>query len=445
LGRSTALLLSGAYLLIAAPAVAEPVLQGRAFLVLSDADGSASSYITGELGSRAPGDTDTLTVIPLKDGRPGPPATVQVSNGVRAWPNTLAVSPDGRLAAVAEVNGPRRGDTLRDLPLGTALTLVDLSDFARPRVAQRLNFANPAAVAAFHPEGDLIGVGLQNGGGLALVSVAAGRMGQPRVQPLTHPDLVGGSVQELRWSPNGRFAAITSPQKERVAFFRLVRDGAGPKLEPWGDPLRTAGLPGVGRWTPDGRHFVVTNINVTPDMAQSAYARSASTFTVYRFDPTDRPDSMPARGDEGRAPAPVGVRHLRVAHVAATRGGYVENFVISPDGRWLVALNMEASWLPAGTPGRTHFSSLTLVRLDPGTADLEPVHTVRFAGVLPEGIAFDASGRSLAVTLFGHGQAEGTGPGAVEFWTLDPMRGRLLKEDQSIRVTRGAHVVELAL
>lgn len=62
---------------------------------------------------------------------------------------------------------------------------------------------------------------------------------------------------------------------------------------------------------------------------------------------------------------------MRLAHVPNGMG-YVENFAVSPDGAWVVGLNMAASWLPETHPGRTTFSELTLFAFDDAEGMLEP-------------------------------------------------------------------------
>jgi hypothetical protein len=50
---------------------------------------------------------------------------------------------------------------------------------------------------------------------------------------------------------------------------------------------------------------------------------------------------------------------------AAPAGASAENFAISPDGRTIVTLNMENSFLTPGDERLTFYSSLTLMDWDP--------------------------------------------------------------------------------
>ncbi|MGF1553373.1 MAG: hypothetical protein ACFBWO_12885 [Paracoccaceae bacterium] len=222
-----------------------------------------------------------------------------------------------------------------------------------------------------------------------------------------------------------------------AAVFALLDDG---RLVPWGAPMRTAPLPGMGRWTPDGRLFVVTTITATADMAQAGYRQNASLLAVFAFDDTAEPDSPPRRADdrqtsyESRA-----IQHARLAHVPAGLG-YVETISLSPDGRLLAAANMRASWLPADHPGRSEGSALSLFALDAGTGALDLLATRALPDVvLPQGLAFDADGSHLAVTSFQHDDREG---GSLRVFTLgeDEAGGTALAPaGESLALPRGAH------
>jgi len=124
-------------------------------------------------------------------------------------------------------------------------------------------------------------------------------------------------------------------------------------------------------------------------------------------------------------------------------GGSAEEFVISPDGQFVVSLNMEGSYLPLNDSRLTRHSSLTLLSLNPETGRLTPHKTTPFEGILPEGITFDASGNYLAVAVFDYHDPLPEG-GAVDFWQLTRSDiPSLDKIEHSIQVMRGAHIVKL--
>ncbi|MEO0818901.1 MAG: hypothetical protein AAF074_00605 [Pseudomonadota bacterium] len=209
--------------------------------------------------------------------------------------------------------------------------------------------------------------------------------------------------------------------------------------------MRTAPLPGMGRWTPDGRHFIVTTITATVDMAQHGYGQNASLFAVFRFDDTAAPDTPPRRANDRKTTyASPDIQHAHIAHIPGGMG-YVESFALSPDGRFLAAANMAASWLPAGHPGRTELSEVALFEIDGPTGALSEVARERLPGViLPQGITFDADASHLAVTSFQHDDREG---GSVAFLEIRARGGAVTLSPTGpvLPAPRGVHQLDFLL
>ncbi len=420
---------------MASPAWAERADQ-ETLLVLSDGAMVASGYIDGRLGKTLP---DLLRIMRVADGQAIDMATVPVSNSVAIWPNIMTLTPDQRHVLVTEpyAQPPTDAKTFADIPRGNTITVIDIQDTANPQVVHTL--AAPAAPAAIdvHPNGDLVAVTFPFAGKIGLYSFKDGQLEAHHEQDLGIDNLSSTFVPEFSWHPSGMFAAVTLGGANKVVFYRYD----GTRLIPWGSPLDTPPLPGKGVWTQNGRYYITTNINAVGDMASSSYRHSTSVFAVYAFDATEAHDSLSRRRDErkGQQTGPA-VAHTRVALVPAGMG-YVENFALSPDERWLVGLNMAASWLPEGHAGRTEFSELTLFSFERETGLLEPVSVTRLDGViLPQGIAFDASGQRLAITVFQDATSES---GGVEFWDLKTEGTPRFEQAGERRVLpRGSHYLE---
>ncbi len=402
-------------------------------LALSDGAMLASGYIDGLLGERR---KDLLSVLSIGKNGGLKRATVQVSNSVATWPNILDVSADGRYAIVTEpfAQPPENAKEFSEIKRGRTISVVDISDPKTPIVVQTVDTGSATAAVDIHPDGNVVAVTLPFDGKIALYPFQDGRLGTPTLHDLQIKDLRSSFVPEFKWRPNGDFAAITLGGAELVAFYRYV-DGA---LSLWGSPVRTAPLPGKGEWTVDGEHFIVTTITATADMAQLGYGQNTSLFAVFDFDADDAANSPPRRANDRKtAYRSSGIQHARIAHVPNGMG-YVESFAISPDGLWIVAANMVASWLPKDHEGRTTYSELTLFELDPETARLTPRGTTQLDGViLPQGVVFDRTGGYIAVTSFQHDDRDG---GSLSFWKL--IKGaapRLEPAGDPIAMPRGTH------
>ncbi|MEL6318656.1 MAG: hypothetical protein AAFR16_13575, partial [Pseudomonadota bacterium] len=185
--------------------------------------------------------------------------------------------------------------------------------------------------------------------------------------------------------------------------------------------------PFMGRFTPDGRHYLTGNLYWGPDVVGTWTEAPRGDVTAIRF----------AEQEVDGA-----VRHYLVGR--AETGASPEGVAISPDGRWAVTTNLEVSYAPAEDPRHTPFSSLTLIRIAPDTGRLTTVGTYAFDGVLPEAAAWDASSRFVAVANYD--QLDPATPGgSIDFWRLaDGAEPRLVKLRASVAAPHGPHSIVLA-
>jgi hypothetical protein len=326
---------------------------------------------------------------------------------------------------------PPEGATRREeLRPGRRVSVVDLRDTAAPRVIQTVELQGRTHAATLTPDGRTLAINVADNPqvGVCLFTVGTdGRLGESTALKLPG---TAAFVRHIEFSPDGRFIAATFPAQHEARFFRVGR-GADerPTLDAWGEPVITGKFAGVGHWTPDGQHFLVTNLYWFGGAADLYVGAQASTITSVAFD---------AMGDAAGQ-----VRHVVVGMAAV--GASAEEFAISPDGRRVVSINMENSFLAPGDERLTFFSSLTLLDLDPATGRLTPLHTLPFEGILPEGITFDASGRHLAVANFAQFNPQRpTAQTTVDFFRLiEGPRPMLVQMNARVPVMRGAHVVKL--
>jgi len=433
------LLATAAWMLCLPPAV--PVLaqersapldfQGRALVAVSDADMVASAYVDGLLGPVE--GADALTVLPLGgDVRRAAPGAVVASNSVAGPPSAVAATADGRFAVVVETFAPRPGGGQRfaDLTPGKKLTLFDISNPAAPRLVHSIDIGTRPTSVAISPDGALVAVALHPADGrqLALVPLRDGRLGEPVFVGM--PGVAAEfEAPHVDWHPSGRFLAATVLGRNEVAFFEVDRSGARPSVRPWGKPVQVGKYPMMGRFTPDGRHFVNVNLYWGDDVEGYWITAPRGDVTVTRFD----------AGAEGPEP-----QHSLVSR--AETGVSPEGMSISADGRRIVTTNLERSYLPYGDPRITWYSSLTLLSLDPGTGRVTSHGESFFDGVLPEAAVFDASGRYVAAVNFDHFDDRVPG-GSIDFWRVveDPTSNgpRLVRTQHSVSVARGPHSLVL--
>ena len=400
-----------------------PGLEGRALVSIHDGDMLASAYVNGQLGPKE--SEDALSVLSLNDLTL---ATVPVSNSVAGAPTAVAVTPDGRFALVSESFGPRRpgGETFRDLTPGGALTVVDISDPAAPVVVGETEVGARPDGLSISAEGDMVAVALHqsDGRGIAFVPLSEGAL-----RPVSYASLpaidASQRISHVEWHPSDDVVAIHTVDQATIHFGRVVRGEDGVTLVPHGNAVLTSKYPFMGRFTPDGRHYVTSNLYWGPDVVGIWTEAPAGDLTTIRVGT--------GTGEE--------VQNRLVGRVGVGRSP--EGIAISPNGEWIVAMDMEVSYAPADDPRFTPYSTLSLIALDPESGQMERVGTYPYNAVLPEAGAFDASGEYLMVVNYD--QFEG-GPegGSIDFWRLitgdDP---KLVQTRTSIPVSHGPHSTTL--
>jgi sugar lactone lactonase YvrE len=307
---------------------------------------------------------------------------------------------------------------------------------SRPRVVQRADTGGFAAHSlAVSPRGDYVAVanwaapgedsGIPEGQGrqLSVIPFRDGELGAPQLfglnnipGPFVYPNTVA-------WHPSGNFLAVTIGPRNLVAFYRVSADPVGRlDIQPWGEPVATGQFPFPGRWTPNGRFFLTASMEWNEPVVSDRNSPPGSLYSV-RF------DADPAGG----------VRH------DVTRGGTVginpEGLAISPDGRYVVTVNLRYSHLSEGyDPLRPPTSSsITLAELDRESGATRVVGEYTFDGVLPEGVVFDRTGAHLAVAVFDFNGSKKQ-RGAVQFWRLHGgATPRLEQLPVEVSTVRGTH------
>lgn len=403
---------------------------GRALVAVSDTDMLASAYVDGLLGAEE--GRDALSVIAF--GKVPSHARVgraEVSNSVAGPPTAVAVTPDGRFALAVETFAPRASGAAKftDLRPGSQLMLIDLADPGAPRVVQRIAVGTRPTSVTVSPDGSMIAVALhpEDGRQLALVPLSHGRLGAPSYVALPG---VAKTVEtpHVEWHPSGRYLAATLLGRNEVVFF-AVAEGTPAGLRAWGRPVKVGKYPMMGRFTPDGRHFVNVNLYWGDDVDGFWVGAPRGDVTVTAFD----------------ASAGSAAPQHRIVSRAQT-GVSPEGVAISADGRRIVTTNLERSYLPRADRRLTHYSSLTLLSLDPATGRLTSHGESLFDGILPESAVFDTTGRYLATATFDHFDDAKSG-GSIDFWRIieDSTSGgpRLVKTGASVAVPRGPHSMAL--
>lgn len=432
---------------LASPVSADDVLpafasriDAKTIAVISDGDFRASTYRDGQLAAPSAERRDLLTLI--RPGRSPSRVAIPVSNSVTAPPEVMALSPDGGFVYVVERLGPRTEGAvqIRDLAPGRRITAVDIRDPAKPTISGTAEAGPMPESVRVSPDGRFLAV-TANSAEDAMVQIVptnGGRLGAPQSFRLAELGVArkegaprGGIDATLAdWHPSGRFLSVHLNTRNQVLFLE-ARPGPDGKLAlaPWGTPVEVGRDPFVGRFTPDGGHYL------SADWGRDFQARNLegrlpaapSRLSLIKLAPRERTGPS--------------AQHEVVAGVDSDRSS--EGLAISRDGRHVATVNMRETALAPDSPRYTRQASISYFRFDAGRSALAKVGDYPFEGVLPEGGSFDATGRHFLATVFEY--ADSAAPqGGVEVWRVGDAAHPGLTHLGRIAVPHGAHHVELA-
>lgn len=416
-------------------------IDARVIAVISDGDFRASSYRDGKLPPAATDRVDALTLI--QNGARPIRVSLPVSNSVTAPPEVMAISPDGRFAYVVERLGQRSDTRLRasDLSPGRRLTAIDIHDPAKPTISASVDAGPMIESVRVSPDGRHLAltanseddaliqiVPTRNGALGAVQSFRISELGVARRDGLARG---GIAVTMADWHPSGRYLSINLNTRNQVLFAALEeRSGDGTlRLSPWGPPVDVGVDPFVGRFTPDGGHYVSADwgrdFNATG--LEGRLPSRPSRITLIRL--------------ASREPIGTGTRHTVITSVESDRSS--EGLAISKDGRSIATVNMRETAFATDSPRFTRDASISYFRFDAARSAIEKIGDYPFRGVLPEGGSFDATGKHFMATVFEY--ADSASPAAgLEVWRVGSADLPGLTYVGRIPMPAGAHHVEIA-
>ncbi|MEM8634879.1 MAG: beta-propeller fold lactonase family protein [Pseudomonadota bacterium] len=402
------------------------VFEGR-FLAVSDADMAGTAYADGKLEPLA-GAIDEVTLF--SNGEPV--ATAAASNSVVSWPQIVDVSADGRHAYVVETRGSL-GQSVEEVdsaytafPDGTSLRAYEIVDGQLNEVALLDDVGPNPQFVEVSPNGRFLLIGTE-ADGRELGIIPLDEDGRPKTPSFINLDPpyeeidAEKRVRVAHLSPDGRTLAV-NVGNVRIQFYDLIINDSGipVRAEHKGNPIEVGVRLAVGRWTPDGRFFLITDVNGYDSSLTMLMQRGGQVHVI--------------------AP-PTSEKSARLIDSSRV-GRFAEGLEISDDGTRVASIAMERTYLPElvflETWPRRRTYLLTLLSLNPETGELTELDRVHAAGVLPEDVIFDETGTNLAVATFHRRKGPDRQRGFIDFFEItDDDQLRIQGRTQA--VMRGPH------
>lgn len=422
-------------------------ISGRYVLVMGDAEMRSVSRESSLFTPRAERDHLTVISLPIAASTGAAQkwttrvAQVPVGNSVLGPPGAIAVTPDGTRAYICEpfaaTDGQAGNSQLINPQPGNLVTPIDLKDPAKPAAEKPLAVGRSPVSVDVHPGGKFVAVGTaERGQQIALLRVGA-ESDKPLAFPLLGIEDEAAEVGALAWHPTGRYLAVALPSMDKVAFyeFELSKDNGLPALAEWGAPVPVPPGPAAIRFTPDGKHLLVTCAGRAASAAGPSDDGPEGSVAVIAL--SRLPSESTTRGNS------LGVTIEHAVTDTQSLGQLPEGLAVSPDGASVAIASWRraAMFAAGGDAGAGVGGELRLLSLDAATGKLAEQTRLVLTGI-PTGLSFDARGQHLLVAQLRGAEATAL-DGELAFFRIErtatPPSVTLTPADFAVGVGVGPH------
>lgn len=411
------------------------IFKGK-ILVASDADVLASVYGDGMLNKVA-GIEDSLSLISFdNNGNPFVESSVNASSSVVCWPAIIDYLPAKKFAYIAETRGIYKGnqqqvkDVWTDFPKGSKITVVDFSNGVSPKIIQeKVIGENIQGVSLNHVKTLLAAGSSEKGKEIIIAKVDSnGLVTTPYY--FTDKDILNttydknfnwfSGVKTIEFNPTENIIAVNF-NNTALAFFEVIIADNNIQLKKIGSSLAVGKCWSVGNWTPNGKYFILSDVNWGNSATGAIFNGKGKLVSV-------------AFNKNGE--------HKIVSKVKV--GLSPEGFDVSPDGHYAITSNMRRTYAPKKMnflSGTSH-ASLSLVKINSETGELTNTgDEYFFVRALPEDAIFDAESNTIAVNVFHKKDEENPAHGWIEFWEIQ--NDELIFTGKKVMITRGSNTMKL--
>ena len=303
------------------------------------------------------GGRDALVVMDIADPlHPVIRATLPLENSVFGPPTNLQITPDGRLALVADsVTAVQGADGKWSAAPTDKLFVIDL-DAKPPAVIGTVTVGKQPSGLSINKAGTLALVGNRAGKSVSVLSIEGTTVKQVAELPM------GNEVAGVAFAPDGKRAFAVENLANKVAV--LTIDGTTVTTDKAQDVPVGTGVYNVDV-TPDGKYAITADEGVAGD---------GSSKTLSVIDATANPPR-------------------RINSVSIGDGP--EGMAISPDGKWLAVPLLLGTTAAKAAWSYTKGGAALLLAIEPG-GTLRQVSSLPL-GAIPEGVAWSPDSSTLYI------------------------------------------------
>ncbi len=212
-------------------------------------------FVDGKPVVTNPPGKDTVSIIDIRDrAKPRIVATLPLENSIVGPPTNLAITPDGKLALVANsIDVVKDGDALKNV-LDTKLFVIDLTT-SPPAVISTIQTGKQPSGMAINRTGNLALVANRADNTVSVLTISGKTVTVVDTVALAPAGAPSQQVSAVAITPDGKHALVVKALANSVA----VLDIEGTKVTYKGYDMNTGVFPYNVQITPDGRLGVVNN------------------------------------------------------------------------------------------------------------------------------------------------------------------------------------------
>jgi DNA-binding beta-propeller fold protein YncE len=325
---------------------------------------------------------DSISILDFASFPPSVQNLTGIPNSVVGPPSNIAITPDHRIALIANSLKADPQDATNWVP-ESFVHVLDLTANPPKVVGQAQTGRQPSGLS-IAPNGRLALVANRADGTVSVLAVRGQDVRSIQTVKVCEPQ---ESVSDVAISPDGRLALASAQKGGYLSVLKIDGDNVtatGQKLSAYGQPYRVV-------ITPDGELALT---------AGQGYGNGIDRDAITVIDLT----ASPRRA----------IDYIPV-------GAVPESIELSPDGKLLAAVVMNGSNLAPANPNHSVHGALVLLARRGKTFRVVEEHTV---GRIPEGVAFTSDGKYVVVQCHPDRQ----------LWIFSVKRERLKDTGQRIQV-----------